>query len=51
MMYWKAVESRITTLDVDPITGLECKYFPKKTLEPDQLPRGGKKRDSGLLDG
>ena len=29
-------------------TGLECKYFPKKTLDPDQVPHGGKKRGSGL---
>ena len=48
MMYWKAVELRTTTLNVDPKTGLECKYFPKKTLEPDQVPRRGEKRGSGL---
>ena len=47
-LYRKAVEPRTTTLDVDSITGLECKYFPKKTLEPDQVPRGGKKRGSVL---
>ena len=47
MMYWKAVEPRITTLDVDPITGLECKYFPKRHWNPTRFPAGERRGVQG----
>ena len=47
MMYWKAVELRTTKVDVDPKTGLECKYFPKRHWNPTRFPAGERRGVQG----